>query len=192
MNLLVINGSPRKNGNTAKLLRHLLSGVEGVHNVEWIDLIDLKVEPCHGCFGCRPDKACKLEEDDAHIIGRIGRKINQADGLIVGTPTYWGNMSGTLKNLFDRNVTTFESFYAGSLPKPRQKGKKAVIITTSGAPWPINQLSSQSGGAVRALKTILHAGGYKVLGVLSHGGPLIEENKRSRAFNKAYRMGKRL
>lgn len=186
MKLLILNGSPRKNGNTVKLMRKLMSAAEKNHQIEWVDLIDQNIGPCRGCLGCRPDKECVLPEDDAQIIGR---KIQQADGLIIGTPTYWGNMTGPLKNLLDRNVTTFETFVGGSLPKPRQKGKKAVIITTSGAPWPINQLSSQSGGAIRSLKTVLKAGGYKIIGVLSHGGPLKEDHTSARAFKKAEKLG---
>jgi len=67
---------------------------------------------------CRPDSECILPEDDAHIIRQ---KIRAADGLVVGTPTHWGNMSAQRKLLFDRNVPVFMDEKANGFPIPRQK-----------------------------------------------------------------------
>lgn len=164
--ILILNASPKKNGNTARVLQFLHHGISG-HDVEWIHAYDLSVTPCLGCFQCRPDRECVLPEDDAQ---RIGRKIDGTDLLIIGTPNYWGNMSGPLKTLFDRWVTVIETFAAGPYPKPRLHGKKAIIVTTSGSPWPLNLLPSQSAGTVRAVKTILTKGGFGIAGIINFGG----------------------
>jgi hypothetical protein len=69
-----------------------------------------------------------------------------------------------LKLLFDRNVPVFEYYELNTLrfPAPRHKGKKAAIVTASLAPFPFNQLSSQSCGALRAVRTVLNAAGFAV------------------------------
>ena len=89
----------------------------------------------------------------------VGRKIQAADALVIGCPTYWGNMTGPLKLLFDRIVPILEyvSTEGGSSPKPRQKDKKAIIVIASSAPWPFNLLSSQSRGTIHAIKTVLNS-----------------------------------
>src|SRR5512136_129394 len=89
---------------------------------------DLEIRPCIGCLKCRPDKPCVLPKDDANILAE---KIKEADLLIIGSPVYWGNMPGTLKLFFDRNVPLFEYCEANAikyLPRPQLKGKKAILI----------------------------------------------------------------
>ncbi|MDA8098667.1 MAG: flavodoxin family protein [Nitrospiraceae bacterium] len=165
--VLVLNGSPRKNGVTSSILRMIAeeAGSAGAR-VEWVDVNSLSVRPCIGCLKCRPDKKCILPRDDGH---RVGELIETCSALVVGTPTYWGNMSGTLKILFDRNVPAFEHYVLNTLrfPAPKHNGKKAAIITASLAPFPFNQLSSQSRGAIRAVKTVLNAGGFDIAGTIN-------------------------
>jgi len=85
MNILVLNGSPRRKGTVAKLLKGIAKGIDEKHTVEWMDVYDLKMRPCIACMKCRPDAECVLPEDDAHIVGR---KLKDAEGLIMGTPTH--------------------------------------------------------------------------------------------------------
>lgn len=89
--ILFLNCSPRKNGVTSSLLRVIADQVREKDKVEWIDVNKLGIKPCIGCLQCRPDKECCLPEDDGH---RIGKMITQADVLILGIPTYWGNIPG--------------------------------------------------------------------------------------------------
>lgn len=160
--ILFLSGSPRKQGVTATMLKTIAdearaTGVE----VEWIDVAGLSIRPCTGCLKCRPDKKCILPKDDAH---RIGELIEQCSGLVVGTPTYWGNMSGQLKLLFDRIVPTLEHYvlYTWRFPQPKHKGKPAAIITASLSPFPFNYLPSQGSGAIRAVKVIMNAAGFDI------------------------------
>lgn len=181
MKILILNASPRKNGSTAGILKQVAEGIAKEDQIEWIDVPELSVKPCTGCLRCRPNKECALPQDDAQIIGR---KINEADLLIVGTPVYWSNMAGTLKNLFDRNVTTFEDFSKGSFPKPCHKGKKAVIVAAAAAPWPFN-----GNAAVKSVKTILQAGGYRITGIINYGGSALGKELPQRIAAKAKRLG---
>ncbi len=160
--ILILNCSPRKNGVTSSILKIIADEARSAGGeVEWVDVNALSIRPCIGCLKCRPAKKCILPRDDGH---RMGELIESCSGLVVSTPTYWGNMTGPLKLLFDRNVPILEYLvlYSKRFPKPRHKGKKAAIVTASGAPFPFNQLPSQSRGALRAVKTVLHAAGFDI------------------------------
>lgn len=167
MNILILNVSPRKNGVISTLLREFEETIDPNHNVESVQVQNLKIKPCNGCLKCRPDKDCILPKDDAHILAD---KIRNADTLVIGCPVYWGNIPGTLKMFFDRNVSLFEYCEAKAIdyiPKPKLKGKKAILIISSGSPFPYNLLSTQSRGAIRSLKTVLCAGGIKIISILN-------------------------
>ena len=163
--VLFINGSPRKHGITSELIRIASTAIvgSGNHEIEILNISDLNIKPCIGCFKCRPDKKC-FQTDEGNLVGD---KIRSADALFIGTPTYFGNISGQLKILFDRLVPVFEYVDTG-LPHPNMKEKKAAVAVVSGAPFPFNLLKTQSAGAVQAMKTILHAGGCRITGILNY------------------------
>ena len=188
MKILLLNGSPRKNGTVAGLLRAVAEGLDEKHQVDWIDVYDLKMQPCIACMKCRPDGECCLSKDDAH---RLGRMIREADGLIVGTPTHWGNMSAQLKLLFDRNVPAFFTQRSNGLPIPRHKGKPAIIVTACTWPWPLNFILAESRGAIRAVRKILRCGGYKILGTLVKPGSKHKPEISNRLLRKAKTLGAR-
>jgi NAD(P)H-dependent FMN reductase len=182
MRILILNGSPRKKGTVATLLRILSDAASEKHEIEWIDVYDLTMRPCIACMKCRPDKACVLPEDDAH---EVGQKIKTADGLIVGTPTHWGNMSAQLKLLFDRNVPVFMGEKPNGFPIPRQKGKPAAVVTACTTPWPFNFIAAESRGAIRAVREVLHYGGYKILGTVAKPGSKKDPEISRRLLDKA-------
>lgn len=190
MNIVTIYSSPRKKSISSLLLSELENNISPEHTIDSFHINKLKIKPCTSCLKCRPNKECTLPNDDAHLVAR---KIRQSDIIIIGTPTYWGNMPGTLKILFDRCVTVFESAEAKAVlkpPAPQLKGKKAIIITSSGSPFPYNQLSSQSGGTIRALKTILHAGGVKIKKIVNVPNSYkFENNKKVKYLNRARKIG---
>ena len=167
MKILVLNGSPRQGGTVASLLMAMAEPLTEGHEVEWVDVCNLSMRYCTACMACREKGACILPEDDAHAVGE---KIREADALIIGTPVHWGNMSAPLKLLFDRNVPVFMGESPGGLPVPRQKGKRAAIATACTTPWPFNVIFPESRGALRAVKEVLHYGGYHVVGTVTKAG----------------------
>jgi len=167
MKILVLNGSPRRNGTVASLLKLVTESIPAEHDIEWIDVCKLKMKYCTACMACREKEKCILPEDDAHIVGK---KIQDADALIIGTPTHWGNMCAPLKLLFDRNVPVFMGESPSGMPVPRQKGKRAVVVTACTTPWPFNFILPESRGAIRAVKEVLHYGGYKTVGTITKPG----------------------
>ena len=163
MKILVLNGSPRKNGNVACLLKkesdRLLQKKPGAEII-WENICDLNFAFCHGCMACRSKGSCILPQDDAH---KIENEIKDCDMLIVGTPVYWGNMNGKLKCLFDRLVGVLMGESKLGIPIPLHKGKKAIIVTSCTTPFPFNYICGQSSGAVRAVREVLKSSGFKVI-----------------------------
>ena len=137
MKILFLNGSPRKNGHTASLMKCIEKGIDSSHTEEWLNAYDLNVKPC------RPNKQCILPKDDGHMVFE---KIKSSDALVIGSPTYFGNISGQLKIIIDRNLTAFENMPANGLeiPTPMQKGKNAIIVTSCNSPAPISTLPTQA------------------------------------------------
>jgi len=188
MNVLIINASPRKKGIISTLIEEMKSSIKSIHNVEVFRVQDLNIKPCIGCMKCRPDKPCILPRDDSHMLAE---KLKNSDCLILGVPVYWGNMPGTLKMFFDRTVPLFEYCEARAIryiPRPQLKGKKAIIIVSSGAPYPYNLLPSQSRGTVRSLKTVLKAGGIKIISVVNVANSYNFDKKKNIYINKVKRL----
>jgi multimeric flavodoxin WrbA len=155
---LIINGSPHKNGSTTKVLSMLEEKIRKSYDVETVFAYDLAIKPCIGCTKCRPNNECVLPNDDGHVMGK---KMTDADVVIIGSPCYWGNVPAPLKLIFDRNVVTFEHFLTGK-PVPKLVGKKGVILVTTGSGKNQANLISQGKGTVQAIKTVLQSGGIKV------------------------------
>ncbi|MGE5280094.1 MAG: flavodoxin family protein [Deltaproteobacteria bacterium] len=188
MKILVLNASPRVKGTVAALIEEMRASIKAAHSVEVVPVQNLDMRPCTGCMKCRPDKACIRPRDDAH---GLAEKVKNADVLIVGAPVYWGNMPGPLKIFFDRNVPLFEYCEAKSIryiPRPRLKGKRAVIIVSSAAPFPYNLLPSQSKGTIRSLETVLRAGGVKIIGTINIADSYNFEKKKDVYFKKARKI----
>ncbi|MGM9745487.1 MAG: flavodoxin family protein, partial [Paludibacteraceae bacterium] len=167
MNLLIINGSPKKNGLIAKMLDIMREDATkaGVHITE-IYANDLHIKPCMGCMACRSKNRCVLPEDDAQ---RVLQLLTQADAIVIGAPCFWGNIPGQLKLLFDRIVYGMMRD-TPRFPEPLMKGKKAVFISTCTTPFPFNILMNQSHGAIRALKEIGHYSGWDIVATIERGG----------------------
>ena len=101
-------------------------------------------------------------------------------------------MCAPLKLLFDRNVPVFMDESPKGLPVPQQKGKKAVLVTACTTPWPFNFLLPESRGALRALKEVLHYGGYKVIGSVVRPGTKSGREIPDRLKKTARKLGARL
>jgi multimeric flavodoxin WrbA len=166
--VVILNASPRKNGNISQMLDIIGDSLfENGTEVTIIDVCKLDFRPCMGCMKCRSAHDCVMPEDDAK---RILRLVQESDGLVVGSPCYWGNMTGQLKMLFDRWVYGMMDHSEKGYPQPLQKGKKAIIVTTCTTPWPFNLIFKQSAGTVRALKEVLCWSGFKITNVIQKGG----------------------
>lgn len=111
MKIIILNGSPRKNGSTAKILHEIEHCLEKFDDasVEYVDIGDLNVEPCHGCCACYKTGSCFIKDD----AEELSKKIESSDGLVIGSPTYASNISGQLKQFIDRGHFVIEQLLYG-------------------------------------------------------------------------------
>ena len=106
MKVVAFNGSARKNGNTAILINYALQGLEkeGIET-ELVQLSGKKIRGCIACMKCfeNKDQRCSVTNDD---VNSCIEKMIDADGIILGSPTYFANISTELKALIDRSGMT--------------------------------------------------------------------------------------
>ena len=101
MKILAISGSPRKNGNTVAMLNEALKAAKGDGaEVELYSVSGKNIQPCDGCWGCRGTGECHIEDD----MQEVYRKMQEADGIIFGTPVYFYNMTAQGKTVIDRTM----------------------------------------------------------------------------------------
>jgi multimeric flavodoxin WrbA len=104
MKAIAINGSPRKNWNTATLLQKALEGAQSMGaETEFIHLYDLNFKGCTSCFACkRKDNRhigqCAMKDDLTPVL----EKIVACDVLFLGSPIYFGNISGEMHSFLER------------------------------------------------------------------------------------------
>lgn len=104
MKVIAINGSPRKNANTATLLRKALEGASSQGaETELINLYDFNYKGCISCFACKRIGSksygkCAINDD----LTPIFKKIEEADALIFGSPIYFGNTTGAIRSFMER------------------------------------------------------------------------------------------
>jgi len=135
MKVMLINGSPRKHGNTAILLNKAIEGLvsKGVET-ELVNLYDLTYKGCISCFACklkggRSYGKCAAQDDLAPIL----RKVEDVDAIILGSPIYIGSVTGEMKSLLER--LTFQYLvYDKNHTSLFKKKIKVGLIYTMGAP----------------------------------------------------------
>jgi multimeric flavodoxin WrbA len=102
MKVVAFNGSPRVNGNTHQALDIVLEELrkEGFET-ELIDICREDIKPCRACGACgkNKDERCIMAEDR---LNEYVQKMKDADGMIVGSPVYFGNMTAQTKAFLDR------------------------------------------------------------------------------------------
>ena len=137
MKVLAINGSPKKDGNTALALRTVMGALEAAGvSTELIHIGDKAVRGCVCCGRCAETKdgKCALKDGANEWIA----KMLAADGLLLGSPVYYSGINGTMKSFLDR------AFYVSgsSGRKMRLKvGAAVVAVRRAGASVAFDQLN---------------------------------------------------
>lgn len=124
MKVLLLNGSPRANGCTARALieveKTLVS--EGLE----AEIVHIGNQPARGCIACGScSKTKKCVFDD--IVNELAKKFEEADGLIIGTPVYYAGSNGTLLALLDR------LFYSAKFDKSMKVGASVISSRRAGS-----------------------------------------------------------
>lgn len=135
MKVYAINGSPRKNKNTATLLQKALDGVKESAKdkeieTEIINLYDLNYTGCKSCFACKrlggkSYGKCAVKDDIQEVL----EKVSQADGLIFGSPIYLGTITGQLQSFLERLLFPYLVYDENHSAIPPKKMITAFIYT---------------------------------------------------------------
>ena len=102
MHIMLINGSPRKNGAAAKLNKMLSEQLLEINpdmHLETIELGEVQPKYCDGCLYCYRSGECHIKDDG---MEEISRRIADCDGLVLASPTYGSSVSGLFKTFTDR------------------------------------------------------------------------------------------
>ncbi len=102
MKVIAFNGSPRKDGNTAILINYVLAELknEGIET-ELFQLAGKKIRGCIACYKCfeNRNERCSMDDD---VLNECIEKMKDADGIILGSPTYFTDVTAEMKALIDR------------------------------------------------------------------------------------------
>ena len=125
MNILALNGSPRRHGNTAKMLASFKDGAESAGHI--VEIVEVCGKEIHGCLACeychtRGNGVCCQKDDMREIYDAL----NRADMLVLASPIYYHGISGQLKCAIDR-------FYSAAYPVGPPRLKKVAMFLSSGA-----------------------------------------------------------
>ncbi len=107
MNILLISGSPRKNGNTNAIVQKVSEKLTVAHNVKVCRISDYQINGCLGCNHCQSvldEPGCVQKDDVTRLLG----EVMDADVVLYGTPLYGHSYSEQLKLLMDRHVALFK------------------------------------------------------------------------------------
>ncbi len=103
MKAMAINGSPRKNGNTAALLAAALEGAgEYCESTELVNLYDLTYDGCVSCFACKRKGAQPCHCYHVDELSPVLEKVLSSDVLLLGSPVYFGDVTGKMRCFLER------------------------------------------------------------------------------------------
>jgi len=139
MKVIAFNASARKDGNTAILINYVLKELknEGIET----ELFQLSGKEIHGCRACgkcaqNKDQRCSFTDD---VLNECIEKMLEAEGIILGSPTYFGDVSTEMKALIDR------SGFVAKMNDDMFKGKIGAAV-----------VPARRGGSIHAFDTINH------------------------------------
>lgn len=178
--IMIVLGSPRKNGNSAKLAELVAKGAkEGGAKVETFYLNGMDIKPCQACMKCQKEnaKGCAIRDD----MSGLYPKLREADAVVIASPVYWFNLSAQTKTFIDR------WFAVGVEENNIFKGKRVALLLSYGDADPFG---SGAVNALRSFQDMCRYLGAEIAGML-YGSAMepgdIGENKP--LMKEAYRLG---
>jgi multimeric flavodoxin WrbA len=192
--ILGISASPRNRGNTEIILEQILAGAEQAGaKTRAFNLAKLNVQPCLGCERCRKQKACTRLIDDMQQIYPI---LEEAKGLVLGSPVHNYNLTSWAKAFIDR----LYCYYDFTDTRPRDyksrlagQGREALVYAIGEQPDP-----REAGITLKALSMPLTPLGYNVtelppfMGFFDKGAIKAENDLMQKAFTEGQKLASRL
>jgi len=190
MKVLGIVGSRRKNGNTSVLVKESLKPfMEKSIDTDLIFLGDLDFQSCNGCNRCKDSFRCVINDD----MQGIYTKMFESDGIILGSPTYFYNVTSEVKafidrcfcmDFFDENDRSVWVSINEAIPR-----KYASVINVAE-----QHTEEDSGVALDVMCDSLESFGYRIVGRVKALGLFAagEAKNDTKSLNQAYKSGERL
>ena len=126
MNTLIIHGSPRKNGGTSALVRALAEKLPG--EVRIVETYRANVLPCLDCRHCWEKRGCVIEDE----MQELYQKIDEADNIVLASPIYFAELTGSLLNWASRLQYIYASARFRKDPVLRKKLRRGVLLLVDG------------------------------------------------------------
>jgi len=128
MKILILNGSPRKRGNTDLLLERIEAGIrQSGHNAEHIDLAQLAIHPCTGCGHCETEGACIFKDDMTALYD----KVDAANRIVIGSPIYFYGVTAQAKAFIDRCQVLWSRKYLLGEIKPEREYRRGYMVSVA-------------------------------------------------------------
>lgn len=132
MKVLILNGSPRINGNTTIAINEMINNFEKENiDVECVQIGNSIIRGCIACGYCKKEGKCAFDD----IVNDLAKKFKEADGLVVASPVYYASANATLIACLDR------LFYSTNFDKTMKVGASIVCCRRGGASSTFDELN---------------------------------------------------
>ena len=133
MKVLIINGSPRANGNTTLALEQMVSIFKNNNiEVDYVQVGNMAIRGCTACALCHNGRENCVIDD---IVNELAPRFKECDGMVIASPVYYANANATLIALLDR------LFYSTKFDKRMKVGASVVVARRGGASATFDQLN---------------------------------------------------
>ena len=181
-NATIVLGSPNTEGNTARMVEAMLSGIDNDNiTVNKIELSKLeRINHCIGCDVCKTDDMHKCIHDDG--LNDIIAEVRNSDLLVIAFPIYFFNLNSLTKAFIDR------LFYSSEINNNENilRGKKIGILITYGL---TNVMDSGAKNALQSLYDISKFVGVEIIGIV-YGSIGDDQEQNEILLNRAKNLGK--
>lgn len=148
MEVLLINGSPKKHGNTAQVLEMVASELTSKgHEADLHHIVDYDVQGCNGCYACQKTHdfpGCVID-DEHHMLRDL---MVAADAILIGSPLYMWGFTSQIKAFFDRHICLVNRYHQPG-HSSLLDGKPYALLMTLGGP-----VENNAEGALTAYERI--------------------------------------
>lgn len=165
MKILLINGSPRRNGNSSKISTSINNTLKDEYEVDKISLTEFNISHCIGCLACSDGRGCIIEDD----FNNLKQKVEEADLVVFISPVYFNSVTSLSKSFIDR----FESSYMErfvKFSKPKKVDNKSGFYVIHGG---MMQKNTEFECIVNIFDLF-----FKSNGISNYSGIILEETDR--------------
>lgn len=125
MKTLILNGSPRKKGDTVSLINKIIEDLKGDYMI--VDAYSCNISPCIDCRFCWENKGCAIKDEMQNVYAYI----QECDNILIASPIYFSELTGKLLDVGSRLQTYFcAKFFRGETPI--EKSKRGAVILVGG------------------------------------------------------------